>query len=336
MKKSRTREKLSKKAEYEPSFASKILLNLIFLILVGILLGSLYFLYTNIPGEPQVLDVDVGRISESKPRLSEVRQFYTNMKFNHNDISYAFLPNCGSAEKARMKEAFQEVSLRITKISFREVSSQGDITISCTEKSENIQEDFFVAGEGGAKEIIPTGRYNIINQGIIYLYDNPKKRTVKCDYPNIEVHELMHVFGFDHSENKDSLMYPVLDTCDQTLDESIAKDLNELYSHKNAADLYFENVYVVKKGRYLDFNVTIKNSGAVNSDYTELHVLDNGEIIESYDIEPIKYGGGLFLQINNLRLERRNPSSIQFVIDMETVVDEIDEDNNVAIVKIAI
>src|SRR3989344_6742110 len=236
MKKTRTIQKFSKKAEYEPSLASKILLNLIFFILLGILLSSLYFLYTNIPGEPQVLEVEVGEIDEIQQQLSEVKQFYTNMKFNHNDISYAFLPNCGSAEKTRMKEAFQEVSLRITKISFREISSQGDITISCSEKADNIQEDYFVAGEGGAKEIIPTGRFNIINEGIIYIYENPAKKRVKCDYPNIEIHELMHVFGFDHSSNKNSLMYPVLDSCNQKLDNSIIEKLNSLYSQPNLPD----------------------------------------------------------------------------------------------------
>jgi len=316
-----------------------ILITLLVIVFLILITTILYLLYLNIPRAPVDLNIDVQKIPGEMqiPSKSEtmVNQFYPNMKFNHNTIIYKIDPNCNEKQKARMLKAFDIVSAKISLITFQENLEEPDIEVSCTEnQEEDIKENHFIAGEGGAKEIIKTGRFNVITQGTIYLYNNLETKSIDCEYPNVEIHELMHVFGFDHSEDKNSLMFPLLNSCDQELDQSIIIQLNELYSKENLPDLYFQNVSATKKGRYLDFKLTIKNSGLVNTNNATLTILDDGEKIEEKDLGEIKFGAGISLETTNLKLARLNPKKIEFIIDKEDKIKEIDEGNNVAGVEL--
>ncbi len=304
---------------------------LIILLVLLILIGG-YFIYQNIPGAPQKLDaiikepagLEIGNLSY------EVRQFYPNMKFNHNSISYEIDSACSEEKNQRMIEAFNELENKVGIISFYPVSIEPDIEVSCSEREKlSVQKDYFIAGEGGAKEIIQTRRYNVITNGIVLLHGNPHG-FYKCEWPNIELHELLHVFGFDHSQDKDSLMYRYLESCDQKLDEGIINDLKQLYSQKNLADLYFERVVGIKKGRYLDFNVSIKNSGVIAAENVILSVFDNENKLEDFELNDVSFGAGVNFQVQNLKLRSRSSENIEFVIDAGNLINEIDEKNNIA------
>lgn len=259
------------------------------------------------------------------------------MKFNHNNISYRIDPYCNTKRKEKIKKAFQEITNQAPIITFKESFSKADIEVSCSKapESEPTDEKHLIAGEGGAKEIIQTKRNYIITKGVVYLYDNNdnKMKTTECEYPNIELHELMHVFGFDHSENKNSLMYPILESCDQIIDQSIINQLKKLYSQKNLADIYFENISATKKGRYLDYNFTIKNSGSIDSENVTLTILDNNKVIEEKDLGKLKFGAGITITTTNLKLAHLNPDEIKFIIDKDNKIEELDEDNNLARVE---
>ena len=316
--------------EGDSRLLSKILLSLIFLVLFIILLYSSYLLYIHIPREPVNLNIDVAEIissniTEKGITGTEAKQFYPNMKFNHNNISYFFHNSCDDRKKERLKKAFNEITRNVNLLSFVEVDKNPDIFVSCEKNSEeNIQQEYFIAGEGGAREIIPTGRFNIINEGVIFLYDNPNK----------EIHELMHVFGFDHNNDKKSIMYPLLDSCDQQLDDSIVEELKKIYLIEDIPDLYFEDINAVKKGIYLDFKLTIKNSGSVPAENIKVVVLDEGEVIEVFNLDRVDYGGGILIETNNLKLKRLKPDNLEFVIDKENKIKEIDEKNNAAIINL--
>ena len=188
--------------------------------LIGLLLFSLtlsYYLYMNLPGKSENLNVDIENSTKEisgnekiqgieNKTLEKVGQFYPKMKFNHNSVSYEIDPACTLNQKERVIGAFDMVSEEVNLISFYEAASNADIEVSCSKDDKSISEkDYFIAGEGGAKEIIQTERYNVITQGVILLYG--EKKGVQCDWPNVELHELLHVFGFGHSSDKDSLMY---------------------------------------------------------------------------------------------------------------------------------
>ena len=223
-------------------FLAVILILFIFLLL----LIFFYFFYRDIPLSRESIEVPV-EINKTFELVIEttgpVKQFYPNMKFNHNNISYRINTNCNINHRTRITGAFDELSDEVKIISFIETNSDNaDIEVICPSDRNKVipeeENDFFVAGEGGAKQIIQTKRYNIIKDGAILLYENPEDKLV-CNWPNVELHELIHVFGFNHSSDENSLMNPILKSCDQRLDKSIVNDLKRLYSEKNLPDLYF-------------------------------------------------------------------------------------------------
>ncbi|MFH1358252.1 MAG: matrixin family metalloprotease [archaeon] len=326
-----------RKKENKKGTAGKILSIIIVLILIVLILVLSYFLYLNIPREPENLNVEIEKpeyITDSS-LSSEVKQFYPEMKFNHNKITYKIGTGCSDEKKQRMLKAFDILSEKVRYLTFEPSLNNPDIEISCNKKTkENIEDKHFIAGEGGAKEIIKTNRYNIITNGVIYLYDDPDFKTIDCEYPNVEMHELMHVFGFDHTSDKESLMFPLLDSCDQTLDYTIISKLISLYAQPNLPDLYFEDIKVVKKGRYLDFNLTIRNSGLIDAEETNIVILEDLKKIDQREINSLNFGAGISLQTTNLKLNSLNPKEIRFIIDMENKIIEIDKNNNIAKIKL--
>lgn len=312
----------------------KIILNIfIVLLIVFVLLIGAYFLYQNIPGEPKSINMISEPLKLEVGNLSyEVKQFHPNMKFNHNSISYNIDSGCDNDKKKRMLEAFSELKENVKVINFHSVSERADIEVSCSEYTYQKEKDFFIAGEGGAKEIIQTGKYNVITNGVILLHGNPHG-FYKCEWPNIELHELLHVFGFDHSKDEYSLMYPYLESCDQKLDKSIVNDLKKLYSKENLADLYFEEVTAVKKGRYLDFNISIKNLGVVSAENTMLDVFDDDKKVGNFELKNISFGAGVNFYVVNFKLKSRSSKNIKLVIDADNLIKEIDENNNAAELK---
>ncbi|VVB78861.1 Uncharacterised protein [uncultured archaeon] len=306
-------------------------------VMVILILYLLYFLYNNLPRSPENLDVKIGGQENFSQIITETHQFHPNMKFNHNDISYMISSDCDLTKKQRMHEAFNILSQTVNSISFHEASSISepiDIEVSCSGSnklapSTGSKKDFFVAGEGGATEIVESGKYNIITNGTVLLFKYPKN-SLECSYPNIELHELIHVFGFDHSQDKNSLMNPYISSCDQKLDISIINELKRLYSVENLPDLAFENIKAVKKGRYLDFNLTIKNIGLTDTGNVTLSVFDDNELVETSDVGDIKYGAGVIIKIENFKLIHLNPKQITFKIDNANNIKELDKSNNIA------
>ncbi|MBT4165789.1 matrixin family metalloprotease [archaeon] len=325
--------------EQKDASAMTFFLTMILIFMIIALLGvSVYFIYLNMPGEALRLNVELPEINNENTvlRSSFSEQFYPNMKFNHNNISYSMDFNCGDVKKERMLSAFGDISLKIPIVNFIEVRDNPDIEVSCSgEEKESLREDFFIAGEGGAREIIQTDKYNVITEGVILLYDDDGNNDLQeCEWPNVEIHELMHVFGFNHSEDEQSIMYPYLEDCEQVLDLAIVERLRELYSEENLADLYFEEVNVIKRGRYLDFNLTVKNSGLINAKNVSISILDEGKIIEENDLGEINYGAGISLSISGLKLARKNPEEIMFVIDKDDNIKEMDDKNNIVKIKL--
>lgn len=304
----------------------------IFLILVILFLS--YYIYLNVPRSPEKLNIN-NNPSFEPVITSEVKQFYPNMKFNHNKISYIIGKDCNSEKRLKMEKAFQELSSKVPILIFYESESGPEIKISCTKNEEiNIDEKHFVAGEGGAKEIIQTGNYNIITEGIILLYENIKVKSKNCDYPNVELHELLHVLGFDHSKSKKSIMYQYIESCDQILDQSIINQLKGLYSKENLPDLYFDKINVTKKGLYLDFDLTVKNSGSVKAQKVILTIMDGDIIIEKKDLGNFDFGSGVTLKTTNLKLKRLNPDEISFILDKDNEIRESNENNNFINIKL--
>jgi len=319
------------------SAKQKKLLILIFVFsFVLLVLIMAYLIYRDLPGSPQSLNIVIrDPYTVDIPNLNNIKQFYPNMKFNHNDISYNIEDSCDDDKTSNIIGAFERIKDKVGVLTFYEVPIDGDIEIICSDDNKHRPiggSDFFIAGEGGARQIIQTGRYNIITNGTVLLYGNPQE-AVECSWPNVEMHEILHVLGFNHSTNENSLMYPYLNSCNQKFDEVIVNALRRLYLEENLPDVYFDSIEAVKRGRYLDFNITVKNSGSKDAENVKFSVLDNGRLIKTNEMDNIQFGAGVKVEVRDFRLKSRNPDEIRFVIDYAGEIEEIDKANNIVKVE---
>lgn len=243
--------------------------------------------------------------------------FYDNMRFPYRNISYSIDENCSIQKKSNMKEAF-DIIQNITVLRFYP-NKTGEILVSCQDKTV-VDNGMFIAGEGGPTKIIQSGKYNLILGGQILLIRDPS-----CSKPQVAVHELLHVLGFNHSENKRNIMYPY-SKCTQTIGEEIPTTINELYSDPSLPDLAFENINATIKSGLLDFNLTVRNIGITDAGNSTLKVYINDKVIKEYALDSLQAGTGLKLTSTNIFAKRLNINKIAFEISNN--FQELDKGNN--------
>lgn len=246
-------------------------------------------------------------------------QFYPNMRFPDLKVSYK-ISDCAIQKKDEMKRAFETVSNN-TILSFYPVSINEEITVTCDEKTK-VEGGLFIAGEGGPTNITVAGNYNLITHGKILLI-----RPTSCPSPNVAIHELLHVLGFEHSENENNIMYPVSE-CDQIMGEDTIELINKIYSIPSAPDLEIENASAVMHGNYLDLQISARNNGFVDAPKSKIIIYADDEIAKTIDMEKIEVGKGRGIGLTNIWLKKRNIKQIKIII--ETDFEELDETNNFA------
>lgn len=161
-----------------------------------------------------------------------------NPKFLHFTIlpiSYSFDKEnqCYGIKLNQVRESFDILEKETNGIMiFNESKYDGDINISCM-----LYEDI----EGGSAGIGGSEFYEgerKILKGFVELYEIGED-YVDCEsYPNTALHEILHVLGFDHINNKESIMYPgddeyALDEKEycQKIDKKIVECLKNIYSN---------------------------------------------------------------------------------------------------------
>lgn len=316
----------------------KKILNSIFLIsMITALMLISYLIYLEVPREEQELTVQNQSFEEqqnekikSNQSFEEILvtpQFYENMRFNHNNLSYYIDLECSDEKNKRMKKGFNEISSRTKIISFYEIKNetQADISVFCSDEKIEKQENIFVLGEGGPSSVINSSLYPVIEKGNILLY-----KSSKCEEPLIEIHELLHVFGFDHVNDSKNILNPYLE-CDQELKKEHINKLIELYSIEPLSDIYIELVTASISGRYLDFEVLIKNQGLIDSENPILKIYNGEKLIKEFEIEEIKYGAGKRFYVKNLKLPALSINKIKLKIISESK--DLNEANNLLILE---
>jgi len=295
---------------------------LMFFMLIALLV-SLVFLYQNLPQEP--IEMKASYIVPEVVAIIDyglTPVFAENLRFNHNNISYFIEDECVEIRRNIMIEAFSIFSEKMNLISFYEMKTDADIQIGCSNDYIELGERLFVAGEGGPSLIINTSMFKTIEKGKISLYNDPQ-----CDYPVVELHELLHVFGFDHSENPKSIMYNV-SNCEQRITPDIIELINKLYSIEPLADAVIRDLTAIKKGRYLDFNISVLNEGLIEIDNISLAIIVNDKEIHVLDLGNIGIGYGRTLRATNIKLPSTNVKKVYFMVDNDNTIREFNEDNN--------
>jgi len=142
-----------------------------------------------------------------------------------------------------------------TILNFHEVNTNGEVNVYCSDEVKGLTNKYFIAGEGGPDFIINTSNYNIILNGTVLLY-----RANKCDRPVVVMHEILHVLGFKHTIDKNSILYAT-SNCNQEITKEVIDEIDYLYKDPSLPDLEFTKLNATKQGVFLNFETEIKNVG---------------------------------------------------------------------------
>ena len=207
---------------------------------------------------------------EQPPEQPEPQDtFYHVQKphWTHMPISYSILneKECGLYEATRIKRAFSDIMLATNNsASFQKVNNSADIEITCTflencyTTSVEITNEYVIRYEticghrlGLAKTTVEGNRIinaNIELAGLAGFAETKREGPSgfyvgTCGHTTTEIHELLHAFGYGHSEDNNSIMYSEADTFGLTtqkpgacqgskrpIDKDIAEDLVSTYS----------------------------------------------------------------------------------------------------------
>jgi len=242
----------------------------------------------------------------------EIVQFYQHMRYSDRNISYKVESACNEEKSSNIRKAFEILSER-TILSFNEVLENPEIKILCSDVAPEAEEKgHFIAGEGGPSEIINTTNFAVILSGKVSLY-----RENKCDEPKVAIHELLHALGFDHYNNKASILYPIT-SCDQQIDSEIVEMIDKLYKVDSLPDLIIESIEATREGRYLNFDINISNVGLIKSKDADLQLFFEDDKIANFSIGKLDIGEKKILAVENLRLPSR-ADKITFVVESEDI-----------------
>lgn len=154
------------------------------------------------------------------------------LRWNHSNFSYAFSKSydCPDIQKSRIRMAFVEIEEKVDKVvKFTEIDSEedSDFLIKCPRNSLGMSllltADSTLEIEG---EEIKKVQINLTS-------GDTKGITAFCeDYPNVEIHEILHGLGFVHSKDKNSVMYShqLESNCENLyIDDEIIEKIIETY-----------------------------------------------------------------------------------------------------------
>ncbi len=284
----------------------------------------LVILYWYFPSEPSEFNFQTNPSTNFSTNQSEAMQFYPNMRFPSKDISYSIASDCNVQKESEMLWAFNSLEEK-TVLNFYEVQENAEINVVCAD-TVRIENNMFIAGEGGPANVSLGNNFSIIMNGNILLL-----KTSTCERPNIAIHELLHALGFEHSTNINNIMYPV-SKCKQVVSEDMISEINRIYSVESKPDLLIESVSATLHSRFLDTNLIIRNDGLEDSEDFLLGIYANNKQVEKMDVEGIKIGEGRIINITNILVSQIRIDTLTFVLETEAV--ELDKQNNQVILDL--
>lgn len=150
-----------------------------------------------------------------------------NYVWDEMPLRYSYDSSC-SFRAVRIENAVEEIEeLTNRKVRFLKVEKNPDIEIVCdlSPKLDEKEKDYL------GKAVV---KYDANNERIIsaklHLYGPVND---KCSYPDVEIHELLHILGQGHSNQKGSIMMPMQIECLENIeldsDFNIFNHIEELY-----------------------------------------------------------------------------------------------------------
>jgi hypothetical protein len=293
---------------------------ILFIILLGLIATGVFFGYQyylqNLPSNYGYVNASI-----------DVSQFAHYLRFEDSQISYFINSNCNAERTARMLEAFKILADSVPEISFYASNEKkANILVGCSKDSYQQEENIFIAGEGGPTAYLNLSYYPLIKKGKVILYQKSE-----CEYPVVELHELLHVLGFNHVNNKTNIMFPYA-VCEARLDSETIKILSEIYSIEPVAELYFVNASAKAFNGYLNISISITNQGLKGAEKLNILLIADTEELEPIDMDAINPGETQMLGVSNIRLSKREISVLEIRINYTGK--EFDKANNIAIIEL--
>lgn len=168
--------------------------------------------------------------------------FSSQLYFNHMPITYSFKPGsgpnarvCSDVQIERIDEAFRIVQNETSDavIFLKVVPGKEDISIYCA----GIENGNLTYSSGSVFKVSNflvteaesqfSHKGNIIKKGAITFYVHKNCGT----FPDVEIHEILHILGFAHVDEQTSIMYPLSLICDRdSIDSEILERIIDTYS----------------------------------------------------------------------------------------------------------
>ena len=208
----------------------------VFLVFLVLLLAAAIVSYFLIKPNQQIIITENSKSSLNYDGVVELGNGFEGNKFLWEHIPLTYRINkasCGEFETNRIIEAFKEVQLAFGKTDFfKLVEAKSDIEINCSfikdcyKKDVQSEKSFFGSTTSVSETICPYQRgvaefsyYNkTIKSSTITFYGlsgfletdgkGPSGFLVgSCNNLNAEKHEILHVLGYGHVDDPDSIMY---------------------------------------------------------------------------------------------------------------------------------
>ena len=77
-------------------------------------------------------------------------------------------------------------------------------------------------------------------------------------------------------------------------------------------------------------NFTIKNSGTVDAENATFSILEDNQVVETHLLGTMRFGAGVSMKMENIKLKSSNPEKISIIIDNDNNLKELDRVNNIA------
>lgn len=296
-------------------------LEIVFIVLaVGLIAFNSFFIWSNYISPKKINLSSYASAPLQKPVVYEAKQFYPNMRYPNREISFSIESYCNPEKRRNILSALKILG-DLTILRFYESNENSEIKFICSSAPEETNSPYLVVGEGGPTKIINTTSYNIILEGKIFLY-----KEEKCPTPVITLHEILHAFGFEHSNDENNVLFPVTN-CEQTIDSEVIKTINNIYSTESLPDIAIEFANATIIGNYLSFSLIIANLGLKESSDATIIVLSNEKEIKKIPLEPIELGKKRIFTAKNIPVFKKT-NEITFFI--ESKEDELSKENNKA------